>query len=460
MKRLALILSIIITSLSVSAQDSLNILTYEMFIRQVTENHPYSFRANLIAEIGKSGVTESRGAFDPRLFGKMDQKYFADKQYYSHIQGGLKIPTWFGITAESGYTLNDGAYLNPEQRVPDSGLWYAGIRMELGNGLIIDQRRAELAKARLYETSTELERILIQNKLHYEASIAYWKWQQAFKELSIYEKAYDNASLRLEAVKDAALFGDRPYIDTVEASMILQSRINSLLKAKTKYQNSRLKLEIYLWADGFVPLELSNAIPSVENVPFDYGALVQMDSLINNHPMLKINNLQIEQQRIDLKLKREQLKPNLTLKYNAISEPVNGDPVTAYSPENYNWGASFSYPIFTRKERGGVQLAKLKLQDQELKIKTTKAELKYNIESALNNYLLALEQLNVTQKMLENNQTMYDAERSLFGLGESSVFMINSRESAWIKARLELVELEGYYRILYHELMYQLMSVE
>ena len=102
----------------------------------------------------------------------------------------------------------------------------------------------------------------------------------------------------------------------------------------------------------FIPLELDNMIPSEKrNKSNDLMQLSMIDSLINNHPYLQLNSLKLEQTGIDLKLKKEQLKPKLTLKYNALSEPVGNNPIAQYSPSNYSWGASFSYPVLSRKER-------------------------------------------------------------------------------------------------------------
>lgn len=459
MRRIQTLIFLIFIAISslTRAQDSTTVLSYEDFITQVMEYHPLAFRADIIQSAGESGVLQARGAFDPKLFGNASQKYFEDKQYYSHITGGLKIPTWFGISGEAGYMLNDGLYLNPEQRVPNAGLWYAGIRLELGNGLIIDQRRAEFEKAKLNRASSELERKIALNELRRNASIAYWKWQQTYNEVRVYEMAFRNASERYQAVKDAAIFGDRPKIDTVEALMSVQNREISLRKAQTSYDNATLKLEMFLWTDGVIPLEVDNAVPAKSDPESMILASEVMDSLVTNHPYLQIIDLELQQRQVDLQLKREQLKPQLTLKYNAINEPVNNNPLTDYSPANYTWGATFSYPILTRKERGGVQLANLKLEDQKLKNAMSAVELDYKINSTLNNFNLALQQMILSEQLVTNNETMYNAETTLFGLGESSVFMINSRENSWIKSQVEYIQSVSYYQMALSDLNFQLM---
>jgi len=457
MKRFTFFILILIQGLVGIAQDSKKVLNYDAFIEQVMKNHPYSYRAEIVKSIGESQVILSKGAVDPNISGNINQKYYDEKQYYSHINGALIIPSWYGISAEAGYSLNDGVYLNSERNTPADGLWYAGLRLELGNGLIINKRKADFEKAKIYKNSSELERSILLNELKRDASISYWKWQKAYQELTIYNQAYNNATIRLNAIKKDAKFGERPFIDTVEASIIVQNWDILLLKSKTYFTNAELNLEMYLWSEGTIPLEINDAIPDTNyNFP-SFLSSISLDSLILNHPYLKINELQLQEKKIDLQLKKEQLKPKLTLKYNALSESINGNPLAEYSSANYNWGASFSYPLLTRKERGSVQIAKLKLQDQELKNKMNVTEINYKINSALNNYNLANEQLSIYKQLVTNSQKMYDAEKKLFNLGESSVFMINSRESSWLKSQVELIRIENENKILRSELIYQLM---
>lgn len=214
---------------------------------------------------------------------------------------------------------------------------------------------------------------------------------------------------------------------------------------------------MFLWIDGIVPLELDNVRPQSPLNVAENEMVIDRDSLLVNHPVLQLNDLSIKEQRVELQLKREQLKPKLTLKYNALSEPINNNPMAQYSPSNYTWGASLTYPILSRKERGNLQLAKLKMKNQVMKNSMKSVELEYKVNSTYNNYLLAQDQLNISNKYVFNAQTMYFAEQELFVMGESSVFMINSRESSWLKAQIELIDRAVEVEQLLAELRYQLM---
>lgn len=440
-----LLLWILIVSFTTNAQDSTGILDYSEFMKRVAEHHPMVFQSRLIGQAGEANLLRSRGGFDPYIYGSVDQKYFSDQKYYSYINGGMKVPTWFGLSADIGYDRNEGDYVNLIDRIPDAGLWYAGLRLELGNGLIIDQRRAELKKAKIYLEASRIEQKQMLNDLLLNATDAYWKWVTAYHKTKVYEQAMANSEIRFEGVKRSAELGDRPDIDTVESWIQWQNRLVGFQETSLNYMNAQEYLELFLWQDGFVPLEIGSVTPpelqGLNNEAPDAEDRKALDSVSWNHPSLELGQYKIDQSIIDLRYKREQLKPKLTLKYNALSEPVGNNPFTQYNINNYKWGGTFAYPILTRRERGDVRLAKIKLKDQELNLLSKSVEIDYKVKSAYNNWLVSNTQLITYENIVKNYEVLYNAEMKLFNIGESSVFMINSREKALIDAQLKNVDL-------------------
>lgn len=440
-----LVVILLLVPYLLQAQDSSAVLKYDDFIERVKEHHPMAFRSQLIGEGGEANLLRSRGGFDPYLSGSIDQKYFSDKQYYSYMNGGLKVPTWFGLSAEAGYDRNQGDFVNAYDRIPDAGLWYAGLRLELGNGLIIDQRRAELKKAKIYVEASKIEQKQMLNDLLLNATEAYWKWVAAYNKNQVYEQAMRNAEFRFEGVKRSAELGDRPDIDTVESWIQWQNRVIGFQETSLKYMNAREYLEMFLWDNGYVPLEINGSIPPKQG-ELDYMWPTEedrqaLDSASWNHPMLDLGQFKIDQATIDLRYKKEQLKPKLTVKYNAISEPLGGNPFTQYNVNNYKWGGSVAYPILTRKERGDVRLSKIKLQDQELGLISKSVEIDYKVKAAYNTWTTSNLQRESFENVVQNYQRLYDAELKLFNIGESSVFMVNSREKALIDSQLKNIDL-------------------
>ncbi len=443
--RALLLLAFLPTCLSAQS-DSIRVLAFDAFMAMVRAYHPLAKQADLQILKGEAAVLQAKGAFDPYAFTGIDQKYFKNDQYYSLLDGGVKIPTRLGLELKAGYEQNQGIYRNPENNTPDGGLWYAGISLPLGQGLFIDQRRAALRQAQLYQRSTIAERQILLNELFYEAGKSYWDWCFAFNILGVFENALALAQQRFDAVRQGALLGDRPAVDTVEAGIHLQNRMVSLQQARLELANAAAKLSVFLWTDTSLPLELAANTKPVSLDPqsaqiVDPDFYTQLENLSINHPELQQYRYKLDQLGVEKRWKQEQLKPRLNLNYYPISEPVNGDPLAAYSVNNYKWGLEFSMPIFLRKARGSLRLAELKIQEAQFELFTKNATFSYKLIAALNEWDSTQEQAEGYAKIVQDYGILLNAERQLFSLGESSLFLVNAREVGYISAQVKLLEL-------------------
>jgi len=446
MKKWFFLLLISISFKGYTQADSTTTFTFSSFLKIVRIHHPMALQSRLQTKIGAANLLKARGGFDPKIQGDIAQKYFENKEYYDLGEGKLKVPTWFGIEFEAGYERNQGQFLNPENNIPTAGLWFAGISVPLGEGLFIDERRAELRKAQIMIKQTDAERELIFNELLYSAGIAYWDWFMAYHNLQVYQNALVLAQQRFDAVKQGAFLGDTPSIDTLEASIQLQNRILNLEQALLDYKNSTAFLSIYLWQEGVIPMELKEDIlperrEEIENRFFQQKSKAEMDSLLKNHPELRKSVAKIDQLEIEKRWLREQLKPKLNLKYNPITEVTENNVLAEYSINNYTWGLQLEFPIFLRKERGKLNLIKLKAGENQLSLQNKQEVLAYKIQSAVNELETTKNQITVYRKTTVDYKGLLNGEKRLFDGGESSLFMVNSRELGFINAQIKLVEL-------------------
>ncbi|TNE55171.1 MAG: TolC family protein [Bacteroidetes bacterium] len=435
---------------TISAQrDSVVVLPFEAYMDLVRNQHPVAIQARLSPQEGDAYLLKAKGGFDPKAYTALAQKYFDGKQYYSRLGAGLKVPTWFGLSVQAGYEQNGGVYLDPENTTPGPGLLYAGVSWSVGQGLFIDKRRAELRKAQAYREITRLEQQVMMNELLYAAGKAYWDWFMAYNALSVYENALQLATERLNAVKQGALLGDRPFIDTLEAGIQVQNRTLYVQQARLDFANATALLSVYLWDEGLVPLEPSDQTIPLRPTDLDNSAQVdpalrlQLDSLVRSHPEVQQYGYKLDQLTIDRRWKQEQLKPVLNLKYNALTEPVGNDLLAAYDVNNYTWGLEFNMPIFLRKERGDLRLADIKIRQTQLELVNKQAGLAYKTSSAFNTWLTTREQVALYTRTVQDYYGLLEGERQLFAIGESSLFMVNSRELGYINAQLKLIELQA-----------------
>ncbi len=428
------------------------------YLNLVKSHHPVAYQADLKQKEGEAYVTKAKGGFDPKLQGNLNQKYFDGNQYYSYLNAGLKIPTWFGIEAQAGYQNNDGYYLNPESYNAETGIWNAGLSVNLGQGLFIDQRRADLKQAKLIKESTTLEKRLILNQLILDATIAYLDWSKAYDKVLLYQQNIDNIKIRYQSVLESVKYGDKPAYDTLKVGIQLQNRTLKLQQAQVELQNKTVMLNTYLWQDGFIPLELDSAVtPKIDAFIFQSDSVIDVENYVNTHPdiLMAENNISIS--KIDYRLKKESLKPTVQVKYNALSSDLGNGVINDYDYNNYKWGLSVAYPIFTRKERANVQLAQIKVEQNQAKLVNKQAQVGYKIESTYNQMLGYKTQTDLQAETVKMYRALLISEQKLFDIGESSLFLVNTRDQNLIEAELKYLEVFYSYKLSEALMNYNLM---
>lgn len=429
-----------------NAQVTTNYLSFEEYLGIVKKYHPVVKIANLEISQAQATLLMARGAFDPKLISEFDSKNFDNKKYYSLFNSGLKIPTWYGIELKAGFETNTGLYVNPQNIVPENGLAYAGISVPLLQDLLINQRMADIRKAKINISLSAEERKIQAMQVLYEASLAYFNWKKNHDEVTLYQSYFNNATLRLEGIKILVEQGDKAEIDTVEALINVKNRELNLEDSTLKYTKAKLELSNFLWTENNIPLELENNIlpeinlhTTIENY-FNTNEIELSTFSTESHPKINALNYKIQMLEVDRKLKANQLLPKINVGYNYISNPNN---FQSYNFENYKLGISFSTPLFLRKERGSLQLTKQKIEASTFTLNQEKLQLNNKFIAQQTEIKSLKKQNKISIELVENTNQLLKSEERLFSLGESSLFLINTRENNLINAHLNKIQIEN-----------------
>lgn len=420
--------------------------SYNEFLGYVKKYHPLVKSANLQISSAQANLMMARGGFDPKIEVDFDQKKFKDSEYYSILNSSFVIPTWYGIEVKAGFENNEGIYLNPENTVPNQGLTSLGISIPLGQGLFINQRMADLRKAKLQIKLSQSEQKLLAVAVLYDASVAYFNWKRNYNEMKLYEAYTKNAQIRFTGVQSLIREGDKPAIDSVEAGILVKNRLLSFEDSKLKLNKAKLELSNFLWLENNIPLELADDLIPEEKLEQTIQETLQTNELLNsdisitNHP--KINALQskVDILTVDKKLKANMILPKIDLGYSYLSEPSYFDD---YKFQDYKVGLNFAFPLFLRKERGSLKIAKFKVQDAQLELDLERVQLKNKINAQQIEIKSLLKQKNIISDLVKDNNTMLTSEDRLFSFGESSIFLINSRENNLVSAQLAQLQIEN-----------------
>lgn len=442
MKKILITFLLIAGSINLHAQGT-DTLSFDRYIEWVKAYHPLSAQADILLTMGDMEVRKARGGFDPLVYGNLDKKSYDEKTYYDKREAGISIPTWAGIELNGVYEQNSGQYLNPENAVPDGGLLSAGASVNLGQGLLMDDRRAGLRKAQIYQQSTESDRKRMLNELYLQATGAYWNWSLAYANRTLQEEGVELAKARFQAVKISYEQGDFPAIDTVEAATQLLNRTFNLQKAENELFLRTQELNNFLWDDSGNPIALG-----IQTVPEQLGSdepltlnQEELRILVADHPELRLVDYELAGLDVDRRLKAQQIIPVVKLKYNFLSEELNQFDQTGFFENNYKWGLSVYTPLMWRKARGETRLVEAKIDFKENSRELKELQIRTKLENELNNWNTLNAQITTYIQNVTALEMLLQGELRRFEIGESSLFLVNSREVSVFSSRVTLNEL-------------------
>lgn len=441
------------------------VLSLRELLDQVSLNHPIVRQAALLTPSAQAELRMARGAFDPsvdlhfnrkRLWNYKDS--WNPETYYENQDHYLKTPLWIG-EVKAGYERYTGVNVNPENFTPPQGLAYLRFDLPLMRGLLIDERRAVLQQAKLMTQINEAERVKVINKALLEVAKDYWTWFERWRNARIQSEGLQLADERLRFVREQIATGERAPVDSIEAVLEVQKREIDARQAQVELQNAALYLSVHLWLENGQPAELqADTRPEIDgsrsSVSFD-----EFDTLTDHaataHPDVQKLQVKIAQLGIEERWRRNELLPNLTFNYKPfflpatpdkkyyLEQPDYFDPV--YMRENFKFGFDFYLPILLRKERGKLELTRYKLEQTRLELDFVRRHVMADLQAAYNEMEAFRSLIQTQQRAVSGSQALLDAERERFRFGESSLFLVNSRERNLITAQIKLVELEAKY---------------
>lgn len=413
--------------------------TQEELIAIVKNYHPVAKQAQLDVSIAEANVTASRGAFDPLVSLDKSRKELNGSTYYNKEKAELKIPTWYGVDLYAGSESMMGEKLNPEET--NGRIYYAGVSLPLVQNLVIDKRRAALQQAKILRDQSQIARRAALNDLIAEAALSYWDWWEQYRVLQIVQASVKNAKERLAMVKIAQRLGDRPAIDTIEAATQLQTFEQQETEALMLFQKSRLQLSVFLWNDKGEAYELpEDVIPQViisERPPL-------LDSILREallQPLLVEYDFKLRGLEIERRLKFQSLLPEVTAKYNAISRELSNTFNHALFDNNFRFGITLSMPLRLSEGRGQYRASIQKIQQVELEQKLKQFSIQAKAKQYFIEWQQTLFQYEQQQRLVQNFLILQRGEETKFINGESSLFLINSREARTIEGQRKEISL-------------------
>lgn len=458
-------LSGLLSSFAQSQTDTADVFRLQDLEVMVFRNHPIVKQAALLSESARANVMQSLGYFDPGIRAGFDRKMFGNKTYYNRWVSELKVPLWLaGADLKIGYDRNVGDYVNPETYTSTAGLAGIGLSIPLGQGLLIDSRRNTLRQAKIMVNYAEAERVKQINAIWYSIVKDYWNWYFSYNQFQLINEGLELAQTRFKAISRQTSLGDKASIDSVEAAITVQDRMIQYEKMKIDLLNARLTLSNHLWNDEAQPLELPEKARPLQAIQLNDKPQRQvLDTLLEfaagSHPELIKLRIKGEQLAVERSYRKEMLKPKLNISGSLLSARRS---FNSYVPDhydfkmgNYKLGFEFALPLFLRAERGKLREVKIRQQELAYDMQQSNREIRNSVLTSYNHLNAYSEQLAVQVRSILNQEVLLNGESSKFDLGESTLFLINSRESKLIDMKIKREEMISGYQKTLAELYYK-----
>lgn len=443
---LTLLLIISILNLSGQSKD----LSYNQFINIIKEQNPHYQTSKNLSSIGAHVQKSAQGNYDPVIQSKIENKFFSGKNYYINQNTEIKQALYTSQYLKIGYEYGQGIYNGNDKNTPITGLPYVGIEADILQGLLFDKRRAEIIKSNHYKTFYEKEGENQMNEVLLLASNAYFDYLCTQK-INTLLKQFLNISLqRFLAIKELAAAGEKPSMDTVEAAIFYQTRelewLYNLQELNKKSNDIQQWLNEPFDTLSTVKEEIKSYFQSAQNQK-------QIPTDLNLHPQIGSYLAKQKITETELRLKKELIKPKLSVSYNFLSHSHPDIPIN-FSTSNYKWSANFSFPLFFRQSYHQYKISQLEVSNIQFEKQNKYNQLNSKQNATLSNIQLLEEQIRITEKSTELNKILVQAEKLKFDAGESSLFLLNARETKWLETEIKLAEYYFKYLQLHLQLTY------
>lgn len=427
-------------------------LSIHQIYERVLEAHPLVKAIEIHPQLLRRRAQAAQGVWDPTLSGSLTEKNFKNQLYFTLFSADLKVPVWNGIDFKAMYENTGGFSLNPEDITPTAGLVGAGFSIPLGQGLLMDYRRAATQKARLYAEMAPYERRLLLSELLVQVAEDYWGWFAAYYKVRVYQAQIAVAAARLNFLREALEQGEATRADTLEGHVELQLRRQALLQAQGELFKKALLVQRHLWEAQFMPVEEFHERYQPDSL-LPYLPWEKWESLITNHPKLRLYDFKQRIVEVERRWAAERLRPRFQAEYLFLRDPETWQKGWEQPfRTNFKFGLTFAMPLYLREARGTLAAA-------DLELRQLRWEQEFEARSLYNKALGQLglidslwRQIEVQRSLVEGLFALVELEQVRFRAGESDLFIINRREREAFSALLALYDLYARYGLALAEL--------
>ncbi|MFC2166872.1 TolC family protein [Acidobacteriota bacterium] len=433
-------------------------------------------------------------AFNPGLNGlslqKTREKYLPQFNLGYSNSNRNQLTNWF-IEGTQYKIKNDGANIGVRQELITGGDIYFSLsssttdstrsfvsinpsyqgemRLEINQPLLknfgfkINRREIIKAKNLMDISTSRFKSILIQKV--YDVEMAYWSLVRAIENLKVREFSLQKSRERMERVVAAEKIGVKTTLDVLESKTQVASGEDSIIAAESSVRRAEENLRKLLNLPDDVAGKKMEIFPSdkpmVEKYELSFDEAFGL--ALKERPELSINEKEIENSILDISYYKNQLLPQLDLRFFSwfpgqsgdLLIYKNNDPYTGevvdkidgsrsdsfkdvfgFKYENWSLSLNLNVPLGNLISRASLAEAKMLREQKLLTQEKEKKTIYFETMETLNEIKILENRINTSTQYRELIEKRLDAEEQKFNLGLVASDWLFTYQERFISAKM------------------------
>lgn len=425
-------------------------LRLEDVLTSVERSYPPLLAALQERAIADGELLGAQGKFDLSFKYRTDSDSFG---FYSNqrFDALLEQPLGFqGMSLYGGWRLGDGTFAPYDGKLEtrSAGEFRSGLRLPILRDRQIDQRRADVQKARVGQRLADLT--IDQQKLAIvqTATRRYWDWVAAGRRLALTQAVLDIATTRDRILRDGVQLGQLAAIEVTDNNRAILQRRSQVIEALRGLQAAAIELSLFYRNSNGDPRlpqpdQIPASFPAARVIPVD-DVRSDVDLALRQRPDVQRLDAQRQQAKIDIDLARNQRAPLVDLLAGFASD--NGRGPVKRGPNEFKASLVFELPFQRRTATGKLKVAEAKTAQIDIRTQFQKDQIEAEVRDAWSAVEASRQRMQLLREEVEVTRQLEDAERTRYDLGDSTLFILNQREQATAEAATREISAQADYQ--------------
>lgn len=412
-------------------------LTFSEVTTSVDKHHPLLAAAKQDVVIAEGEKLSAKGGFDPIWRSRATWEllgYYGSKRLDTVVTQPLPV---LGASVFGGYKLGLGTFASYDGKAQtlDLGEIRGGFVLPLYRDSAIDARRAALFAAELSPKIAEAGVAVQRLELHRSAAIRYWNWVEAGQVVTIAKDLLALAEDRDAALSARVAKGDLAKIEQEDNLRAILGRKATLISTERSLAAAAIELSMFLRdANGKPRVATPGELPPfAEPKPLVVGSVeVEVKKAIARRPEI----LRLEEQKKQVGYEQEVAKNGAkpAFDFQLVAAKDFGSGPTQLVPTQLEIGLVIEIPLLARGPDGKAAQAAAKADKLDYQLTFARDRIAADVRDALSLEETARARLALARSELALAKKLAAAERDALFLGQSTLLLVNLRETAVAEA--------------------------